>query len=113
VSGAGSSVRAISAASQGIPAIDGKEISRATITADYESGKAQTFTFEGAFDPDGLQTHRVSVKLLNDKWDGNKLATTDSGHNRNLFVESVTINGVTKEPNKLITSGSAGWDFQL
>ena len=92
---------------------DGREIGRATITADYEKGEAQTFTFKGAFDPDGLQTHRVSVKLLNDKWDGNKLATTDSGHDRNLFVESVMVNGVTKEPNKLITSGSAGWDFQV
>ena len=92
---------------------DGKEIGRATITADYEKGEAQTFTFKGAFDPDGLQTHRVSVKLLNDKWDGNKLATTDSGHDRNLFIESVMVNGVTKEPNKLITSGTAGWDFQV
>ena len=92
---------------------DGKEIGRATITADYEKGEAQTFTFKGAFDSDGLQTHRITVKLLNDKWDGNKLVTTDSGHDRNLFVESVTVNGVTKEPNKLITSGSAGWDFQL
>jgi hypothetical protein len=25
----------------------------------------------------------------------------------------VGANGVTKEPNKLITSGSAGWDLQL
>ena len=92
---------------------DGKEIGRVTITADYEKGEAQTFTFKGAFDSDGLQTHRITVKLLNDKWDGNKLATTDSGHDRNLFVESVVVNGVTKEPNKLITSGSAGWDLQL
>jgi hypothetical protein len=92
---------------------DGKEIGRATITADYEKGEAQTFTFKGAFDPDGLQMHRITVKLLNDKWDGNKLATTDSGHDRNLFIESVMVNGVTKEPNKLITSGSAGWDFQV
>lgn len=92
---------------------DGKEIGRATITADYEKGEAQTFTFKGAFDSDGLQTHRITVRLLNDKWDGNKLATTDSGHDRNLFVESVGANGVTKEPNKLITSGSAGWDLQL
>jgi hypothetical protein len=92
---------------------DGKEIGRATITADYEKGEAQTFTFKGAFDSDGLQTHRITVRLLNDKWDSNKLATTDSGHDRNLFVESVGANGVTKEPNKLITSGSAGWDLQL
>jgi hypothetical protein len=92
---------------------DGKEIGRVTITADYEKGEAQTFTFKGAYDSDGLQTHRITVKLLNDKWDGNKLATTDSGHDRNLFVESVVVNGVTKEPNKLITSGSAGWDLQV
>jgi Protein of unknown function (DUF1593)/Ca-dependent carbohydrate-binding module xylan-binding len=92
---------------------DGKEIGRATITADYEEGEAQTFTFRGTFDPDGLQTHRITVKLLNDKWDGNKLVTTDNGHDRNLLIESVTVNGITKELNKLITYGSAGWDFQL
>jgi Ca-dependent carbohydrate-binding module xylan-binding/Protein of unknown function (DUF1565) len=92
---------------------DGKEIGRATITADYEKGGAQTVTFHGEFDPDGLQTHHLTVKLLNDKWDGNKYATTDSGHDRNLFVESVTVNDVTKEVDKLITSGSASWDFQV
>jgi Protein of unknown function (DUF1593)/Ca-dependent carbohydrate-binding module xylan-binding len=92
---------------------DGREIGRATITADYEEGEAQSFTFKGNFDPDGLQTHWVSVKLLNDKWDGNTLTTTDSDHDRNIYTESVTVNGITKEPNKLITYGSAGWEFQV
>jgi hypothetical protein len=65
--------------------VDGQQIGGTqTALASHASGQEQAFTVNGTF---GSGTHTVSVNFLNDAYGGS--SSTD----RNLYVDSATING--------------------
>jgi hypothetical protein len=73
--------------------VDGKQIG-ATLTARalHGSGQVDTLQIKGNW---AAGNHTVSVKLLNDRWGGTP--TTD----RNIYVESATLNGAPVPGSKL------------
>ena len=80
--------------------LDGKVIDATNlITADHREGERQTLTFRGDFDPAGTQTHKLAVSFTNDKWDGTTglTAATREGHDRNLYIDKVSFNGVVQD----------------
>jgi beta-glucanase (GH16 family) len=70
--------------------IDGKQVGTYSITAHHSQGQTQTIALPGTYDP--TTAHTVQVQFLNDAWDG---TPNVDGHDRNAYVESVTVNGVT------------------
>ena len=80
--------------------VDGQQVgsSSYTVTADHAQGQTQTITITGNFDP--TTAHQVQVEFVNDAWDG---TSTADGHDRNVYVESVSLNGAT-------LTGSQGTD---
>ncbi len=70
--------------------VDGKQVGTYGITAHHSQGQSQTIDISGNFDPSAA--HQVQVQFLNDAWDGTP--NTD-GHDRNVYVQSVALNGVT------------------
>src|SRR6185312_11402551 len=72
--------------------VDGHQVGNASysVTAHHSQGQTQTVEIDGNFDP--TVAHQVQVKFLNDNWDG--VATTD-GHDVNLYVSSISLNGTT------------------
>ena len=72
--------------------VDGTQVGSAAynVTADHSLGQTQTITIAGNFDP--LVAHQVQVKFTNDAWDG---TSTADGHDRNVYVDSITLNGAT------------------
>jgi hypothetical protein len=85
--------------------VDGHQIGGTyTVTADHASGQTQTITITGNFDP--TQAHQVQVEFVNDAWDGTSWWSNGGGadgHDRNVYVESISLNGQTLE-------GSQGTD---
>jgi endoglucanase len=67
--------------------VDGKQIGDTqTATASHSSGQWQDITLTGAFD---AGPHTIDVNYINDLWAGK------GNGDRNLYVQSVTINGET------------------
>jgi hypothetical protein len=85
--------------------VDGQQIGGTyTVTADHASGQTQTITITGNFDP--TSAHQVQVQFVNDAWDGTSWWSnggTADGHDRNVYVESISLNGQT-------LNGSQGTD---
>jgi hypothetical protein len=85
--------------------VDGQQIGGTyTVTADHASGQTQTITITGNFDP--TVAHQVQVQFVNDAWDGTSWWSNGGsadGHDRNVYVESISLNGQTLE-------GSQGTD---
>jgi hypothetical protein len=85
--------------------VDGHQVGGTyTVTADHASGQTQTITITGNFDP--TQAHQVQVQFVNDAWDGTSWWSNGGsadGHDRNLYVESISLNGQT-------LNGSQGTD---
>jgi beta-mannanase len=86
--------------------VDGQQVGNSTytITADHSSGQTQTITITGNFDPS--MAHQVQVQFVNDSWDGTSWWSNGSGpdgHDRNVYVESISLNGQT-------LNGSQGTD---
>jgi hypothetical protein len=79
-------------------AVDGNQIGGVlTANASHAAGQTEAFTFQGNF---GAGTHNVAVDFINDAWGGT--ANTD----RNLYVDSVTYNGVnTNQSASLYSNG--------
>jgi hypothetical protein len=77
--------------------VDGQQVGGTyTVTADHTSGQTQTITINGNFDP--LTAHQVQIQFINDGWDGTSWWTNGSGpdgHDVNLYVESISLNGTT------------------
>ncbi|WP_158743639.1 carbohydrate-binding domain-containing protein [Acidisphaera sp. L21] len=72
-----------------------------TTTALHSMGQDQAFTVAGSF---GTQPYTVTVDFLNDAYGGT--ATTD----RNLYVDTTTVGGVTQNTNAaLLSSGSVSF----
>ena len=72
-----------------------------TVSALQSSNTAELFTING----DWSGTPTISVDFLNDDWDGR----TGQGHDRNLYVDNVTYNGVATpfNPRTILWSGPA------
>ncbi|WP_428492531.1 carbohydrate-binding domain-containing protein [Rhodopila sp.] len=71
--------------------VDGKQVGGAeTLTALHEEGQTQDFTFTGSF---GAGPHTVALDFLNDAYAGTP--QTD----RNLYVNSITLDGATTVEN--------------
>ena len=67
--------------------VDGQPVGEAqTVSAIRSKNEWQEFAFTGAFGADG--PGRVAIRFLNDAWGG----TEDK--DRNLYVESIEVNGV-------------------
>jgi hypothetical protein len=85
--------------------VDGQQMGGTyTVTADHASGQTQTITITGNFNPD--VAHQVQVEFVNDAWDGTSWWTTGTGadgHDRNVYIESIALNGQT-------LNGSQGTD---
>ena len=77
--------------------VDGQQVGGVyTVTADHTSGQTQTITIAGNFDP--TEAHQVQVKFINDAWDGTSWWSDGSGpdgHDRNVYVSSISLNGET------------------
>ena len=71
---------------QFVVTVDGQSQGAAqSVTALHEQGQSQAFTFTGAF---GVGPHDVAVSFINDAWGG-----PGAGLDRNLYVNSVDLNG--------------------
>lgn len=71
--------------------VDGKQIGADTaVTASHEAGLSQEITFHTDLLP---TTKAIKVRFQNDAWDG------DAAHDRNLYIDSATINGHTLLPD--------------
>jgi hypothetical protein len=84
--------------------VDGQQVGTYTVTADHASGQTQTITISGNFDPN--VAHQVQVEFTNDSWDGTSWWSdggSADGHDRNVYVESISLNGQSLE-------GSQGTD---
>ncbi len=85
--------------------VDGQQIGGTyTVTADHSSGQTQTITIAGNFNP--TVAHQVQVEFVNDAWDGTPWwseGISPDGHDRNVYVESISLNGET-------LNGSQGTD---
>jgi hypothetical protein len=67
--------------------IDGKQVTTAqSVTTLYSSGQSEAFTFSGNF---GTGNHTVGIEFLNDA------SGRSSGSDRNLYVNSISLNGAT------------------
>jgi predicted xylan-binding protein with Ca-dependent carbohydrate-binding module/parallel beta helix pectate lyase-like protein len=77
--------------------VDGQQVgSTYAVTADHTAGQTQTITINGNFDP--LAAHQVQIKFINDGWDGTSWWTNGTGpdgHDVNLYVDSISLNGTT------------------
>ena len=82
--------------------VDGKQIGTYDITAHHSLGQTQTIALPGSFD--ATAGHTVQVQFLNDDWDG--IPNAD-GHDRNAYVEAVTINGVTVSGQNFASNNAA------
>ena len=81
--------------------VDGQQVGGTqTATASHAAGQWQDITLNGNFSTSG--THTVAVNFINDAWGGS--ASTD----RNLYVQSVTINGETISGAKAIDTAANG-----
>ncbi|SEG65408.1 carbohydrate-binding domain-containing protein [Bosea lathyri] len=71
--------------------VDGAQIGQTqTVEAVHVLGQWDTFDFDGAFAAG--TPHQVEVRFVNDAWDG---YGGGEGHDRNLYVESVSLNAHT------------------
>ncbi|HEX7968593.1 MAG TPA: carbohydrate-binding domain-containing protein, partial [Stellaceae bacterium] len=71
--------------------VDGQQVGGTyDVTAHHSQGQWQDINIAGNFDPS--VAHQVQVQFVNDAWDGQ--GTTD-GHDRNVYVGSITLNGQT------------------
>ena len=72
--------------------VDGQQVGNASydISAHHSQGQTQTIQIAGNFDP--TVAHQVQVKFVNDAWDGTSAA---DGHDRNVYVSSISLNGMT------------------
>jgi Right handed beta helix region/Ca-dependent carbohydrate-binding module xylan-binding/Protein of unknown function (DUF642) len=91
--------------SQYAVSVDGKQIG-GTLTASalHGSGEVDTLQVKGDW---ATGNHTVSVKLLNDRWDGT--AVTD----RNIYVESATFDGAAVSGSKLAISDDRPKSFTV
>jgi hypothetical protein len=79
--------------------VDGKQVGGTyDVSASHSAGQWQDVTIAGDFS----QAQEVDVKFVNDAWGGT--ASTD----RNLYVDSLTVNGQTYQGEAAINSGTAG-----
>jgi hypothetical protein len=86
--------------------VDGQQVGNAAydITAHHSLGQTQTIQIAGNFDP--TVAHQVQVKFVNDAWDGTPNA---DGHDRNVYVGSVSLNGTTIQGQSFVSDdASAG-----
>ncbi len=81
--------------------IDGKVMGTTTVTAPNDGSPAQTLNFTGNWGGAGV-AHTVRVNYLNDAYAG-------AGQDRNLYVQSVTVNSVSllTKPQALLRQGYA------
>jgi glutaredoxin len=90
--------------------VDGKEVGGTyDITADHSAGQTQTITIAGNFDP--TVAHQVQIKFVNDAWDGTSWwsdGTSPQGHDRNVYVESISLNGATLTGNQGANAATNG-----
>ena len=71
--------------------VDGHQVGGTyDITAHHSAGQTQTIQIAGNFDP--TVAHQVQVKFVNDAWDGTSSA---DGHDRNVYISSISMNGTT------------------
>jgi hypothetical protein len=69
---------------------------------------------KGDFDAAGVDVHRVGIRFNNDKWDGDATAMTDEGHDRNLYIDRVTFNGIVNDLDAAMGANTTRyWDFNL
>ena len=73
------------------------------ITAHHSQGQTQTITIPGNFDP--TVAHQVQIKFINDAWDGT--SATD-GHDRNVYIGAISLNGVTINGSQGTNTASNG-----
>jgi beta-glucanase (GH16 family) len=87
--------------------LDGKTIDTTNlVTADYNAGERQTFTFTGVFDTNGTQAHKVGIQFTNN--------LSGTSGDRNLYVDEVTFNGGVSSRDVSITWNTTKyWEFIL
>jgi Ca-dependent carbohydrate-binding module xylan-binding/Right handed beta helix region len=92
--------------------VDGQQVGDTyTVTADHTAGQTQTITITGNFDP--TTAHQVEVQFVNDAWDGTSWwsnGTGPDGHDRNVYVESISLNGTTLNGSQGTDNASQGED---
>jgi hypothetical protein len=71
-------------------AVDGQATGTFTVTAHHVLGQVDDLAVPGSFS--AQVAHQVQITFMNDAWDGT--ATTD-GHDRNLYVEGLTLDAQT------------------
>jgi Ca2+-binding RTX toxin-like protein len=80
--------------------VDGKQVGGTySTTAVHSQGQWQDLVLTGNF---GTGNHTVDVNFINNGWDG----STGEGHDRNLYVGSLTLDGKTYQGN---TATITGW----
>ena len=73
--------------------VDGQQVGGTyDITAHHSQGQWQDIQIAGNFDP--TIAHQVEVQFTNDGWDG---VPSVDGHDRNVYIASITMNGVTEQ----------------
>ncbi len=84
--------------------VDGTQVGSSlyTVTAVHSSGQWQTITIDGNFV--STVAHQVEVVFTNDDWDG---TSTANGHDRNVYVESISLNGATLEGSQAASNSAA------
>lgn len=83
--------------------VDGKQIGGTqTVTASHTAGQSQAFIVTGRFPPG---PHTVSIAFLNDAWGGTP--ATD----RNLYVNSASLNGVVLDGSTLSLQANGSKTF--
>jgi beta-glucanase (GH16 family)/uncharacterized protein with FMN-binding domain len=78
--------------------VDGKQVGDVqTVTASHAAGQWQTITLNGAV---GSGPHTVAVNFINDAW---------GAGDRNMYVQSVSLNGETIAGNAAHNYSDSGW----
>src|SRR5690242_1173483 len=88
--------------------VDGHQVGgNYDITAHHSQNQWQDIQL-GNFD--ATVAHQVQVKFVNDGWDGT--ASTD-GHDRNVYIGSLTMNGVTAQGQTYATNDATNGQAAL
>jgi hypothetical protein len=86
--------------------VDGKQVGGTqSVTADHASGQWQDITLSGSFT---AGSHQVAINFINDANDGTSWTTPD-GHDRNMYVGYVDVDGQRYQGNTFTDPASDGF----
>ena len=95
------------ARSSSIVRVDGSQVGGVqSVGAVHENGAFQDITLSGNFDP--ANVHEVQVEFINDANDGQGGL---EGHDRNLYVDSLTLDGKVFQGEAAANTADLGYGF--